>query len=140
MERYDLTEYMVNKDKPNGDESYGGWGAGGQLHALRFYLDKKVKILDEYDEGGYQGEMFAVLKFGRRIVLWRDYFGSCSGCDGLEGENGYEYIKNTLQEGNTRQFTSLKKAREYIARTEDWLWESGRYPIVSMLNKLIGDG
>ena len=127
MERIDLNKYMINKNNPGGEKrNYysNSWYGGSQLEALRFYLDKKVKILAEYQKGDYHGYCFAILKFGKRFVIWRDSFGSCSGCDGLAGGNGYDYIKSTLQEGNTRQFTSLKKAEKYINETDDYWWKS----------------
>ena len=125
-ERIDLTKYLINKDNPNGkgrNDYSSCWYAGGQLEALRFYLDKKVKILAEYMEDDYQGECFAILDFEGTIVIWRDSFGSCSGCDGLEDEDGYDYIKLTLQEGNTRQFDSIDEAKEYVNITEDYWWK-----------------
>jgi hypothetical protein len=113
-ERKDLFKYMINEDKPNGDQRWG-WYAGGQLEALEFYLDEdKVNILATYMEDDYQGECFAILKIDDVYIIWRDSFGSCSGCDALEGENGYEYIKETLSEGNTLQFHSLNDAELYV--------------------------
>jgi len=41
----------------------------------------------------------------------------------LENENGYEDIKSTLREGNTRQFKSLKQAEKHIEETEDFWWQ-----------------
>ena len=126
-ERLDLTKYMKNKDNPDGKnrELYlSGWSAGDQLEALRFYLNNNVLILSKYQEDDYQGECFAILQVENIIVLWRDSFGSCSGCDALEDQNGYEYIKNTLQEGNTRQFETLNDAKSYINNTSDWFWKS----------------
>lgn len=120
-ERIDLTEFMINQDKPEGNNKYG-WGAGSQLEALRYYLSNKVEILYKFKEDDYQGDCFALLKFDNIFVLWRDNFGSCSGCDGLEYANGYEYIMSTLQEGNTRQFNTLKEVVDYLEQTNDYLW------------------
>lgn len=121
--RVDLFQYLVNEDKPNGEQTseYGNeWYAGSQLEALRYYTDSEhVKILATYREEDYQGKMFAIMKVDDNFVLWRDYFGSCSGCDGLECENGYEYIKQTLSEGNTVQFKSLVDAIAYVKQRAD---------------------
>lgn len=121
-DRIDLTKYMKNKDKPNGN-SHFGWYAGEQLTALKFYLDDKINFLETYMEDEYQGNCFALLKIENTYILWRDSFGSCSGCDALEDENGYDYIKNTLQEGNTRQFATLDEVKEYLMKTEDFFWK-----------------
>lgn len=131
LERIDLEQYLVNKDKPFGpnysdSEPWSGWSAGDQLGALRFYLSDAVELLGSADTGGYQGSQFAVLRVGGRIVLWRDSYGSCSGCDGLENSNGLEYITGTLQEGNTRQFESVDEARAYVESSEDYFWKECR--------------
>ena len=124
IENIDLTEYLVNEDKPHGEEGRYGWGAGSQPEALKFYLDPSVVILNEYCTGDYQGDVVTLfyIPAHRRFVLWRDSYGSCSGCDGLEDNNGYEYIKSTLQEGSTRQFRNIEDAKEYWATTDDYMW------------------
>jgi|SRR3990170_692078 len=108
------------------------WGAGDQLRALRFYLSNSVEILAEYQERNYQGECFAILSLysGRRYFIWRDSFGSCKGCDALEGEDivgGLEYIKDTLVEGSTKEFTTLDDIELYMRTTPDTLWKD--FPI-----------
>lgn len=124
-ERIDLLDFLINEDKPNGNEDNLFWGAGDQLEALEFYLSKKVKILNNYKEPTYQGECFAIMKIKNNYIIWRDYFGSCPGCDALDGKNGYEYIKNTLSEGNTLQFKSLEDAKQYVIwdRSDENNWE-----------------
>ncbi len=127
--RLDLTAYMRNENNPTGKKDDGkydwGWGAGEQLAAFEFYTDPaKVKMIASHKDDDYQGEIFGIARVEDRFFLWRDSFGSCSGCDGLEDENGYEYIKDTLQEGNTRQFLTLEEAEEYINKTEDYWWKS----------------
>lgn len=126
--RIDLTKYMVREDKPNGPLHGGfdwGWSAGDQVDALEYYIDPAhIRILAYEGVGDYEGEYFAILKCEGRIIIWRASFGSCSGCDGLEGENGYEYIKDTLQEGNTRQFENFEDAEDYIkVNRGDYLWD-----------------
>lgn len=136
-ERIDLFKYMKNKNDPNGcgddKNNCWGWGAGLQLEALEFYLSDKVKILKKYMDDDYQGKCFAILKIEDTYIIWRDSFGSCSGCDGLEGENGYEYIKSTLSEGNTLQFKSLSDARDYVVNdqqdNETWGGDWARMPL-----------
>ena len=94
------------------------WYAQEQLDALKFYTYfDGYGIVATGRNGGYQGEYYAIIEHKDFIFLWRDWFGSCSGCDGLDGLNdkqGYEYIKQTLSEGNTLQFWSLKQAKSYV--------------------------
>jgi hypothetical protein len=110
--RIDLFKYMTNKDKKN------GWCAGDQIEALRFYLNKDVKILSTAMVGSYQGDCFAILRIKDVYIVWRDSFGSCSGCDALENQNGYKYIKSTLSEGNTIQFNNLFNMKHYIMKEQ----------------------
>ena len=92
----DLRDCMRNEDKPRGDSEHG-WSAGEQLEALAFYLDPdQVDIAATWDEGDYQGSVLAAIRLGRHWWFWHDYYGSCSGCDALENEDGYEYIADTL--------------------------------------------
>lgn len=116
-ERLDLTEGMRNKDKPNGDSTYG-WSAGEQIDAMRFYCPEKFEILKTEEFGSYQGDIIGIAvwdKLGdnRRYVLWIDSFGTCSFCDGLEDRNGYDYIEDILR-SNTWQFLSLKDLKDYL--------------------------
>jgi len=123
-DRIDLTQYLKNKDKPNGVKRAYGWCGGDQLYALEYYLSN-AKILWSFKEDDYQGDCFAIFKLldTNKYILWRDWFGSCSGCDGLEDENGYEYIKNTLQEGNTKQFNSISEIVYYLENSDKFDWK-----------------
>jgi len=86
----ELYKHLVNKPKEE-------WCAGEQLEALRFYFDEEVKIVCQYMEDSNDGECFAILSLGHHYYLWKDSFGSCLGCDALEHEDGYEYIKDTMR-------------------------------------------
>lgn len=120
--RINLMDYLVNGDKPNGPEEDWSWSAGDQLKALRFYLSPAVSILAQVEEDDWAGNVVAVLQVNGLFFLWRDSFGSCCGCDSLDGENGYEYIKAAIAEGNSKQFDSLDEAEKYLDETDDWLW------------------
>ena len=139
MDNIDLKEYMVNKDKPKGDSSYG-WGAGQQIEALQYYLDnEKVTFLAEWQEDDYQGECAVVFKVDNIFIIWRDSFGSCSGCDALEDEDGYAYISDTLREGNTKQFTSLDSMLEWVKNVEDYMWEHIRSSLLKLIDTAMGN-
>lgn len=115
------------------------WYAGEQLDALKFYL-KGVDIIWTYQENHYQGECFAILKTGK-YYLWRDSFGSCSGCDALDDSGlveGLEYIKSTLVEGNTKEFDSIKDLIAYLESPDkDPLWNT--LPLDDLKSALQGD-
>ena len=102
----DLKKYLINKDIKK------EWYAGGQLKALEFYLDKKVLILTKYKDGGHYGECSAVLFVDNKFFLWRGSFGSCGGCDALEGSGGYGYINQTMT--SIREFDDIEEIVGYL--------------------------
>ena len=108
------------------------WYAGEQVEALKYYLQATdVEILWDYVEDGWEGDCFAVFRMQNKFFLWRDSFGSCSGCDCLDGstlQEGFEYIQQTLISGNTLEFTSLGATVTYLESTDVCpLW--GNFPI-----------
>jgi len=121
-----LKEWLINEHLPDGPNGCG-WCAGDQLGALRFYLDEEILFLKEYKEDDYSGDCYALMSVGKTLILWRDGFGSCSGCDSLDGQNGYEYIKDTLREGNIKQFNTYDEMRLWFAslnKGEKYFWEN----------------
>lgn len=112
------------------------WGAGEQLEALEHFTNfpDGGEILATKMVGSYGGKCFAVFDYKDFIFIWRDYFGTCNGCDGLDGKRNheaYQYIKLTLTEGNTLQFWSLSHAKAYLERNKeevvDYTWKD--FPI-----------
>ena len=147
-----LSKFMTNEDQPGGAPwtdregvvHASSWGAGSQLGALHHYLDDRAEVIADYQEDDYQGQMWALIQFKITedltiYVTWSDYFGSCGGCDSLEDENGYDYIKATLAEGNTRQFWTLEDIDDYMegVSPEDWTWSNGAKHIRPMIEKLL---
>jgi len=64
-------------------------------------------------DNGYQGKYCAVLTDGERLFYYIDDYGSCSGCDWLEGEDMKSYdlgIKNNLEK---HYAVDYKQALEY---------------------------
>lgn len=117
------------------------WNAGEQLEALKTFLNDDYKIIASHNDGAHQGDCYAVINSPgfEEIHLWRDSFGSCSGCDGLDGcdwKGAYEYIKATLQEGNTRTFDSLDLAKKYLNETEDFWWEKFPKDLLNVKEKI----
>ena len=114
------------RDGMSNNKKESGWSAREQIDALRFYLQPNAKIILEYMEDVYQGECFVIFDFEGFLFLWRDSFGSCSGCDALEGADGYEYIKSTLTIGNLRIFHTMKDLKEWLENINgfdlNWDW------------------
>ena len=61
---------------------------------LQYYLNDSIKILFDYIDDDYGGRYYAL--------------------DGLNIEEGYDYIKATMREGNTKQFKFIKEMEEYL--------------------------
>ena len=60
--------------------------AGGHDEQMKG-LFKGVKVIAHYNEGDYQGMVATCIKLKdtKEIVIYNDYYGSCSGCDAWEG-------------------------------------------------------
>lgn len=99
------------------------WGPGSYGHerALKSVLPN-VEIIAFASYGEYQGDCAALLKYGDRLWIWKDYFGSCGGCDGLENASPrdcLDYIRHTLLEAV--EVPSKKAAIEYLnEHSNDW--------------------
>lgn len=50
---------------------------------------KQLELIYYREEGHYQGEYVAILADDKRMFIYKDNFGSCSGCDWLEDESNY---------------------------------------------------
>lgn len=138
-ERLDLTEGMRHEDDPAGPDSR--WWAGDQMKALEYYAPCKLHLLCYLTEEAYQGEIYAICYWAdavpenRRFVLLYDSFGSCSGCDALEGgDNGYEYVQDVLR-SNTKQFMTMQDMKEYISQSDAYI-EAVRDGLLGLCNVL----
>jgi len=90
-----------------------GWFAGDQIKALKYYLQDYGEILSEYMQDNYQGECGAVIKANRKFWVWFDSFGSCNGCDALEGQDGFKYIQDTMT--NVKEFESIEDVKKFLS-------------------------
>ena len=125
-DRIDLTVGMRNKDRPDGPDGQRGWSAGEQMEALKYYAPEEFEVLADFTTGGYQGDIYGIARWNgkeKRYIFFKDSYGSCSGCDGLEDEDGYRYVRDVLR-NNTWQFLSLADVLTYIdekdLRGESW--------------------
>ena len=99
-----------------------------RLGVLEEFTSDEVEVVFDLRERDYQGNIWTLLKIdlaGGIYAIYRDGFGSCSGCDGFidaSPEERYDYVKSTLAEGNCRTFFSLSDICDYLLETEDWSW------------------
>lgn len=123
--KFEYIEMLQDKDKLP-PTNLTEWGAGEQNAALAFYIKPEVETLLTLEEGGYSGAVYTLLKYKGQYVLWRDSFGSCSGCDALDGtdiDTGRDYIVDTLTEGNCKRFDTMSELIDFIKFTDDYMWE-----------------
>ena len=122
-------EEMLNPDRQTTLDDQQFWNAGDQIEALKFYLKSDVEVVWSFKENDYSGSCYALLKYMGQYVLWRDGFGSCSGCDMLDGRDifsGKDYIKSTFTEGNCKRFDTFADVLKFVTNIEDdvfWKYE-----------------
>lgn len=86
------------------------------------YLDYLVKAApdilwyDVQDVGSYSGSVFGVGEYKKKILIYTDYYGSCSGCGGW-GEGGEPRDMDMVLE-NSELFDSREKALESISQLQ----------------------
>lgn len=88
-------------------------------------LNEIGEILIQIDDNDYQGDSRVFYekdgKYGYLIFGW----GSCSGCDALQGCNTVEELQNLANglEHSTRWFDSISEVQEYFNK-KDWELEA----------------
>jgi len=84
-------------------------------------LEQFGNILIQVDDNDYQGDSRIFYekdgKYGYLIFGW----GSCSGCDALQGCNSYQEIQTLIDEmfDNVKWFDSLEEIQLYF-KSKDW--------------------
>ncbi len=69
-----------------------------------------------HDVGDYQGRVYGVALYDKKIVVYEDYYGSCSGC-GAWGEGG-EPENQKLVIANSTPFELADEAIAYLAKID----------------------
>ena len=82
------------------------------------------------DVGSYQGSVYGVALYKDQIVIYEDYYGSCSGC-GAWGEGG-EPISQDDVLSKSKLFDTKEETLVYIAKMDKY--ES---PDIDAMNKAI---
>lgn len=73
------------------------------------------KLLSYTEFGSYQGDWIAVVEDKDCVELWRGYYGSCSGCDFIEGARDWE--DDTVDLREARNF--FKESRPFLTIGKD---------------------
>ena len=125
---------LVNLSGIKGSDAngYSPYCAGTQLDLLADVLPAVEWIVREMDDD-YSGDWYAVFIHEGRWYLLNGCFGSCSGCDDLEGTSPIEWIENNVK--NVRVFTSCSAATRWLAEDDEWTWTGIRETVI---DKMLG--
>lgn len=79
------------------------------------------EILFEESTGGYQGDLYYVVRFGREYGLSVIGYGSCSGCDAYEACCNDEDFENLFSDirSSIRWFPNTESMLAYISNDEN---------------------
>ena len=88
---------------------------GSYIHYL---VEAAPSILwfDVQDIGGYQGSVYGVGLYKSKILIYEDYYGSCSGC-GAWGEGGEPNSESDVLLKST-QFDTVEDTFAYLLNTK----------------------
>jgi len=84
-------------------------------------IDSFGSVALQHDEDGYQGDTWVLYKDGARYGYLCFGWGSCSGCDALQGADSYAEIDSIIDglRSNIRWFASGAEALEFFW-SHDW--------------------
>lgn len=105
-------------------EHEGRWGGPCDYGPLLRSLGAAVIL--QVDEGGWQGDSWVLLRDGARFGYLQFGWGSCSGCDALQGCHSFEDIEKLQRElaEAIQWFDSREQAAAWF-EAHDW---GGDYP------------
>jgi hypothetical protein len=90
--------------------------AGGHDEQMKGLL-KNVKVLSHWNEGDYSGSVATMvqLRDTKEVVIYSDYYGSCSGCDSWEDAGDTSVREMCKQLASTaRIFKNKKEALSFL--------------------------
>ena len=76
-----------------------------------WYLKKKLLAYVEF--GSYQGEYIVVIDDGDDVLLYKGYYGSCSGCDWLEAER--DWVTDEIKDDVAKEFCQQEFSHPFAA-------------------------
>jgi hypothetical protein len=101
--------------------------AGGHDNQMRRLL-KNITVLGHWNEGDYQGSVATCVQFNdtKEVVIYHDYYGSCSGCDVWEGATDNDVRQMCYQLAcGAYVFKNLEDCRIFlntVTKEEDFAW------------------
>lgn len=103
--------------------------AGGHDEQMQG-LFKDARVIGHWNEGDYQGQVATcVMLPDGRILIYNDYYGSCSGCDSWEGASDEDARSMCINLANGAYvFQNIEDVKEFLVNPEkgsDWSsWDS----------------
>ena len=113
--------------------------AGGHDEHMKGLL-KDVTLIAHWNEGDYQGEVATcvMLNDTKEIVIYSDYYGSCSGCDAWDDASDAEIIQMCRQLAcDAYVFKNIEDCKEFLTNVDktDFEW----YTVGEFLLKAINE-
>jgi len=90
--------------------------AGGHDDQMKG-LFKNITILAHWNEGDYQGQVATAVQLNdtREVVIYSDYYGSCSGCDAWEDASDKTVIRMCIQlAAGAKIFKTIADALDFL--------------------------
>ena len=83
-------------------------------------LNEFGKILLQVDEDDYQGDSFLIYKKDNKYGLLIFGWGSCSGCDALQGCTNIDEVQELMNQlyNDIKWFDSLQELKNYISNND----------------------
>ncbi len=105
-------------------EMYPDLGDGDRFYGCGDYtpiIESLGSIEVRHDDDDYQGDTFALVKDSERYGYVEIGWGSCSGCDALQGAESYDDVDKLAASiaNGVRWFDNAAAALEWF-RTTDW--------------------
>ncbi len=114
--------------------------AGGHDEQMKGLL-KNVKIIAHWNEGGYDGSVATCiqLKDTKEIVIYSDYYGSCSGCDAWEDASDEDVKRMCIQlASGSYIFKNIKDCIGFLKKrhdSEESFYDDVRIGLLSKINE-----
>ena len=95
--------------------------SGGHDEQMKGLL-KDITVIAHWNEGDYQGcvATCVMLNDTKEVVIYNDYYGSCSGCDAWDDALDSEVIRMCKQlAGGALIFNNLKDCKKFLESKKD---------------------
>lgn len=83
-------------------------------------LNEFGEILHQVDDDGYRGDSFLIYKNDNKYGLLIFGWGSCSGCDALQGCTNIDEVQELMDQlyNDIKWFDSLQELKDYISNDD----------------------